>query len=146
MRPSAVELLSAHQPVYLPWLGLFHKIAVADLFIIYDDVPYTRYLWYNRNKVRGPNGPIMISVPIRRDRTAETTHAEVLIDNSVNWQKKHWRSIEESYRKAPYFETYAGELTSLYATAWERLIDLDLAQLNLFLKWLGIATPLRRAS
>lgn len=23
-------ILTAHQPVYLPWLGLFHKIAVAD--------------------------------------------------------------------------------------------------------------------
>src|SRR5258708_4212120 len=33
-------ILTAHQPVYLPWLGLFHKIALADLFCYFDIAQY----------------------------------------------------------------------------------------------------------
>src|SRR4030066_409564 len=38
-------ILTAHQPVYLPWLGLFHKIALSDMFCIFDDVQYLKKDW-----------------------------------------------------------------------------------------------------
>ena len=87
-------LLSAHQPTYLPWLGLFHKIEVADLFIVYDDVEYSRYGWYNRNYILSKNGPILLVVPIKRNFSSKPLHNQVLINNSDNWSKKHIRSIE----------------------------------------------------
>ena len=46
-------ILSAHQPVYLPWLGLFHKIALADIFCVFDIVQYQRKDFNNRNKRGG---------------------------------------------------------------------------------------------
>ena len=144
--PDTIAVLSAHQPVYLPWLGLFHKIELADLFIIYDDVPYTRYLYYNRNQILGPNGTIHLTVPIRRGRPEGMTHAEVLIDNSTNWRQKHWRSIDQAYRKAQHYAAYSPALRSLYEREWERLIDINLAQLRLFNEWLGVTTPIRLAS
>ena len=45
-------ILTAHQPVYLPWLGLFHKIALADKFIFFDQVQYLPKDWMNRNKIK----------------------------------------------------------------------------------------------
>ena len=35
-------ILTAHQPVYLPWIGLFHKIAESDLFCYFDIVQYQK--------------------------------------------------------------------------------------------------------
>lgn len=45
-------ILTAHQPVYLPWLGLFHKIALSDVYCFFDDVQYLRRDWNNRNKIK----------------------------------------------------------------------------------------------
>ena len=45
-------ILTAHQPVYLPWLGLFDKIAKADVFVIFDTVQYLPKDWMNRNKIK----------------------------------------------------------------------------------------------
>ena len=139
-------LLSAHQPVYLPWLGLFHKIAVADLFVIFDIVPYSRKMFYNRNRIMGPNGPIMLSVPVRFSRNDVRLHSEVELDNSQPWRKKHWRSIVSFYEKFPHFATYAGPLEAIYEGDWRRLVDLNEALLAQLMAFLKIETPVVRAS
>lgn len=59
-------ILTAHQPVYLPWLGLFHKIAMADKFVSFNQVQYQPKDWNNRNQVKTPQGPVWLSVPVMR--------------------------------------------------------------------------------
>jgi hypothetical protein len=142
-----IKLLSAHQPVYLPWLGLFHKIEVSDIFVIFDDVPFSKKMWYNRNRIKGNNGQVMLTVPVLLDGSRDTLHKDVRIDNTSNWKRKHWKSIELSYQKAPYFKKYAEELKSLLlANQWDFLRDLNEAMLKYFMRSLGIITPLIRAS
>ena len=48
--------LGALQPGYLPWLGFFDQIARCDLFILYDDLPYAKDSWRNRNRVKTAEG------------------------------------------------------------------------------------------
>ena len=57
-------ILTAHQPVYLPWLGLFHKIALSDAFVWFDDVQYQKRDWNNRNKIKTNSGPAWLTVPV----------------------------------------------------------------------------------
>ena len=59
-------ILTAHQPVYLPWLGLFHKIALADEFVFFDQVQYLPKDWMNRNKIKTQIGSIWLTVPVLR--------------------------------------------------------------------------------
>ena len=139
-------LLSAHQPVYLPWLGLFHKIAVGDQFVIFDVVPYSRKMFYNRNSILGPDGPIKLSVPVRFSQKDAQLHRDVTIDNAQPWQRKHWGSIVHCYGKTPYFDDYGAPLEPFYTKEWERLADLNAAMLDYMLDKLGIDTPMRRAS
>ena len=40
-------VLTAHQPVYLPWLGLFHKIWLAEKFVLFNTVQYLPKEWMN---------------------------------------------------------------------------------------------------
>ena len=34
--------VAVHQPNYLPYLGLFHKLAKADVFVLYDTAQFSR--------------------------------------------------------------------------------------------------------
>ena len=45
-------ILSGHQPSYIPWLGLFHKIAISDIFCFMDSVQYEKNSFINRNKIK----------------------------------------------------------------------------------------------
>tara|TARA_R110001592_G_scaffold188850_1_gene434247 strand:+ start:1030 stop:1533 length:504 start_codon:yes stop_codon:yes gene_type:complete len=71
---------------------------------------------------------------------------EVKIDNKRPWSKKHWRSIEQYYQRAPYFEEHAPWLGELYSRPWTTLNDLNRAMLTEIITRLGIDTPIVYAS
>ena len=45
-------ILTAHQPTYLPWLGLFNKIFYSDKYVYFDNVQYLPKEWMNRNLIK----------------------------------------------------------------------------------------------
>lgn len=139
-------ILTAHQPVYLPWLGLFHKIALADHFVWFDDVQYQTKDWNNRNKIKTANGTIWLSVPVERKDHFNIKLIDIKIDNSQNWAKKHLKSIEMAYMKAPYFSDYFPFFESTYLTKWELLSDLNWHFFCFFLKKLNIDVSISRLS
>ena len=57
-------ILTASQPAFLPWLGLFEKIANANLFVSFDAVPFERHGYGNRNKIKTVTGVQWLTVPI----------------------------------------------------------------------------------
>ncbi|HTY98205.1 MAG TPA: WbqC family protein [Rhodocyclaceae bacterium] len=138
-------ILTAHQPVYLPWLGLFHKIALADLFICFDQVQYQPKDWNNRNRIKTAQGPLWLSVPVLRKGYLERTISDIEINNAEPWGRKHWRSMKIAYAKAPYFGRYAAFFEDVYGRRWERLVDLNAHMLHWFLDVLGIKVPVRSA-
>ena len=141
-------ILSAHQPAYLPWLGLFHKIALADRFLILDDVAMSgkdSEEWSNRNRIKTYNGPQILTVPVHRGQNV--LHKDVTIANEqAGWQRKHWSAIEPAYRKTPWFGTYGPGLSYFYSVPYEHLTDLNADMLEFFLNALHIGTKIERAS
>tara|TARA_Y100000310_G_scaffold155226_1_gene154705 strand:- start:1035 stop:1745 length:711 start_codon:yes stop_codon:yes gene_type:complete len=131
-------ILTAHQPVYLPWLGLFHKISLAETFVYFDQVQYLPKDWMNRNKIRTKDGSILLTVPVLRKGYRDLKTSEIEINNSTNWQKKHLRSISLNYKKSPYFENYIPFFEDVYSRKWEFLGDLNEYMLKWFLDELGI--------
>ena len=138
-------ILTAHQPVYLPWLGLFHKIALADKFCFFDNVQYQAKDWNNRNKIIFSNGTSgWLTVPVLRKSYLERSYLEIEINNELPWQRKHWKSIELNYNKAPYFKLYADGLKKYYDMKWLFLMDLNYEMLLFFMEKLGISVPVVR--
>jgi hypothetical protein len=134
-------IVSVHQPQYLPWLGYFDKINQSDLFVFLDNVQYKKREFQNRNRIKTPNGPILLTVPVQTKSKPHQKIREVEIDNTANWCKKHWQSIERNYRKAPHFAEYQGTLETLYHLEWERLDLLNQSCVRLLMKMLNISTP-----
>lgn len=139
-------ILTAHQPVYLPWFGLFHKIAISDAFCYFDNVQYLVKDWNNRNKIKTANGEVWLTVPVLSKGYREKKIREIEINNSVDWQKKHWRSIHLNYKKAPFFEKYASFFEEVYKKEWQYLTDLNEYMLKWFLKTLDINVKYYKAS
>lgn len=133
-----------HQLHYLPWLRYFEKAARCDVFIVLDNIQFTKNGWQNRNKIKSGAGTVILTVPVHT-RLGETMD-RVCIDNGPPWRRKHWRTIEQSYSKGPFFGDHAAFLEDTYAREWVMLNDLNRHMLVYLLQALGIQTRLVYAS
>jgi hypothetical protein len=138
-------VLTAHQPVYLPWLGLFHKIALADVFVSFDRVQYQPKDFNNRNRVRTAAGPAWLSVPVHKKGHRDKPYDEIEIDERTPWRRKHWRTLEMSYGKAPHWLDYRDFFAEVYDREWTHLAELNDHMLQWFLTTLGIELEFRFA-
>lgn len=135
------------QPGYLPWLGFFEQMLRSDIFVIYDDVQYDKHGWRNRNRIKGPQGPIWLTVPVRTKGLGKPKINEVIINPAQpRWAHKHCLTLQQLYGKAPHFSEYYPPLEQTLLTSWEKLLDLDLALIRLIADWLGLTTDLVLAS
>lgn len=130
------------QSNFLPWRGYFDFIREVDLFILEDDVQYTKGDWRNRNRIKTPRGVEWITVPVKYKQTSQLIQ-DTPIDYSTQWAQKMLNRIRESYRTAPHFEPYFSELDGLLNQPAASIADLNLTLIRWGCRHLGIDTPLR---
>src|SRR5476651_495258 len=85
------------QSCYIPWKGYFDIIAMVDVFVVYDDVKYSKNHWHNRNLIKTQHGLKWLTVPVspghRKDQIDSIDSTRI----AHPFVKKHWRSIAQSY-------------------------------------------------
>lgn len=133
-------ILTAHQPTYWPWLGLLDKIARADAFVSFDAVQQEDSGFENRTRIRCPGsaqGWQWLTVPVRRSRQARLCDLEIASEH--NWQRKHWRALEQAHGKAPYWGKYSEGLRKFYCSGDSvSLNDVDAASLVVLMLEFGL--------
>lgn len=129
------------QSNFLPWRGYFDFIREVDLFILEDDVQYTKGDWRNRNRIKTPRGAEWITVPVKYKQTSQLIQ-DTPVDYSTPWARKMLNRIRESYRTAPCFELYFSELDELLNTPASSISDLNLTLIKWVCHRLEIDTPL----
>jgi len=139
-------ILTAHQPVYIPWLGLFHKIFLAEQFCIFDIAQYQTKDYNNRNLIKTHQGEIWLTVPVESKDHYQKKLCDIKIINN-GWNKKHLKSIELSYKKAIFYKEYIEGLEQiLIGKQYEFLTDLNTDILKFMLKAFDIHIPVLKAS
>lgn len=134
------------QPGYLPWLGFFNQLMRSDVFVYYDDVQFDKHGWRNRNRIKSPNGPHWLTVPVLNKGKFGQTNLEVEIDNRQPWGRKQVGTIKQFYAKAPYLNMYLPKLEELLCSGWDNLVELDLAVVDLLCEWLQVRRKMARSS
>ncbi len=138
--------VSIMQPGYLPWLGFFELIYNSDLFVLFDDVQYTKKDWRNRNRIRTSNGWIWLTVPVLTKGNRLQHICQARINNSTNWSQKHLKAVEINYKKAEYFTKYFIGLQKIFDSKWDYLVDLDLEIIKWVADSMGIEKRILKSS
>jgi len=138
--------LAAHQPNYLPWLGYLYKVDQADVFVLADDVQYTKHGYVNRNRVRTREGWQWLTVPVRSRGRSGQLIRDVELETDLPWARKHVQTLEWNYQDAPFFEDHMPFVRDLFRSQPTHLLELNLQLLTYLLTQLGIDTQLRLSS
>ncbi len=94
--------LAIMQPYLFPYIGYFQLINAVDTFVIYDDVNFIKKGWINRNSILVNNKSFLFSAPLKEVSQNKRIN-EIFIDTNANWQNELLKTIEYSYKKAPFF-------------------------------------------
>ena len=110
------------QPMYFPWVGMLEQLQLADIFVIYDDVQYSRG-FFNRVQIKTNNGTEWLTIPIK-DVHKGMKIFEILIDNSTNWQRKHLSALKHAYSAAPFYREMIDIVENILGDARNSLFDI----------------------
>jgi hypothetical protein len=108
-------VVAIHQPNFFPWLGFFDKINRADVFILFDDVqfPKTGGVWSNRAMFLVSGEAKWITATIDRNYHGTKNINEMKFHSTDPWRQKMFKSLENSYKKHPYFDEIITEIFPL---------------------------------
>lgn len=132
------------QPYFLPYLGYFQLIAAADLFIVYDNIKYTKKGWINRNRMLLNGEAATFSLPLKNASDSLDVNQRELSPQFD--AKKLLNQLKAAYRKAPYFQETLPLLEKILGCTESNLFDFILHSLGACCQHLGITTPIRRSS
>lgn len=133
------------QSNYIPWKGYFDIMNIADVFIIYDHVQYTKNDWRNRNRIKTPQGTNWLTIPVRQiDSSQKIEETHVL---NQEWRKKHWATLSNFYGKTSGFKLYRDLIEPLYLNSEETNISLiNQAFIETIQQILGSSTKIYRST
>ena len=130
------------QSNYIPWKGYFDLVNRVDVFVLYDDMQYTRRDWRNRNKIKISRGTQWLTIPVKvKGKYFQRINETRICDQK--WPEKHWRTIELNYKKAKYFFEYRNVFKKIYSQMEEEFLSIiNYKFIKCICKLLGINTEI----
>lgn len=137
-------IVAIHQPDYIPWLGLYYKMAHSDVFVYLDDAQYSNEADHNVNKIKTPQGEIKLKVPV--EQHLGDLICNVRTKDELKWKEKHLKTLKMNYAKAPFFDaTYPG-FENVILSHNGSIAELNMAINRYICKGFGIQTRILKSS
>jgi hypothetical protein len=132
------------QPYFFPYIGYFQLIAAVDLFIVYDNIKYTKKGWINRNRMLLNGKDAMFSLALKNDSDAlDVCDRELAADFD---RDKLINKIGNAYRHAPHFSTVFPLIERIIRYQEHNLFRYIYHSLTAICGHLGIKTDIRISS
>ena len=108
-------------------MGLFHKLFLADIFVVLDHVQAMRKGgWLTRNRLLVSGRESWLVVPIFRAGRGLQRVREMEINYGTHFVRKHLRTIEVNYKKARYFDAFFPMMEEILERRYRCLAELNI--------------------
>jgi hypothetical protein len=136
--------LGIMQPYFMPYLGYYQLIAAVDVFVLYDNIKYTKKGWINRNRMLLNGTDAMFSLPLKNASDAlDVVERELAPDFSPD---KLLRQFRAAYSRAPEFARTWPLLQAVLETGERNLFRFIHRSLLATCAHLGLDTEIRISS
>ena len=132
-------------PTYFP--SISHYIAMIGAKSVTFEVEDTFQKQTNRNRmyIYSPNGIQMLNISVKHD-SANSNFKDIKIDNQHNWQKNHFKSLENAYKNSPFYEYFVDDFRPIFEKRHEFMLDLNFEIFELVNEALGITIPFEKTT
>jgi|GEM_PF-2533994 len=128
--------VTVNQPCIFADLHLFERILKSNVAVNMRSAQFSRQGWQSVYHIKTSQGKLNMAIPVRH-----YGHWVAIKEAEVAWQDSHWvkkqiRTIEQSYKKAPYFDAVIDRVVRIFMTEWKCIGDMALESMVLGLQWL----------
>lgn len=138
--------LAVMQPYFFPYLGYFQLIANVDVFVVYDDVKYTKRGWINRNRILLNNQIKTISLPIEKASDYKLILERQLAEHWPIHKLKILSQLKQQYQKSPYYEEVIVVVSKVLNFETNSLFEFNFNLLTLMCDLLEVDTQIISSS
>ncbi len=132
------------QPMFFPWPGMLEQLSLADVFVHYDDVQFSKGSFTNRVQVKTARGIRWLTVPLPGLRLGQRID-EVSVDADGPWRAQHLALLGDAYAEAPYAEEMLRMVRDLYERPWRNIAELAMASFEAVSDYFGLSRRAERA-
>ncbi|MCK5056233.1 MAG: WbqC family protein [Candidatus Aminicenantes bacterium] len=135
-------ILSFNQPAFIPWGGFFCRLLASDRMVLLDNTLFARgFTFVNRNRVKGPEGEIRLTVPLKKKGLGRQKIKNLEIYQKKYWGKKFLATLSHLYGKSIYFERIYKPLARIIKKQDNQFLNMVIEILEVLRSGLGINTP-----
>lgn len=137
-------VVSIHQPDYIPWLGLYYKMAHSDAFVYLDDAQYSNEAAHNFNLIKTPQGELKLKVPVEY-KFGDVINT-VRTRDELKWKEKQLKTIKLNYAKAPFFNDFYPMLEGVILREHQNISEMNMAINEVICKGFKIEPKIYKSS
>ena len=137
--------LAIMQPYLFPYIGYFQLVKAVEKFIIYDDVAFIKQGWINRNTILVNKQRHSFFVPVKAISSFKKI-SETEIDYKSDWTKKTLLTLEQSYKKAPYFNDFFPVMETVFKSKKNTISEMAIDSIIHVSNYLELTTTFEQSS
>lgn len=126
------------QPMFLPWIGLFEQIRLADVYVHLDDVKRPGGgSFMTRVQIKTPAGVRWLTAPIDK-RRSDWLLSQSFMVRDAGWRRDHLSALRRNYEAAPHVELMLDVADRVYAYGGDDLAGFNRHAIELIAGWLRL--------
>lgn len=131
--------ISFNQPAFIPWGGVYARLLHSQQMVLLDDTLLARgFTFVNRNRLKGPEGELWISVPLKRKGRGRQKIKNLEIYEKKRWAKDFLLTLKHFYAKSIYFEPVYSKVEEVVMKQNESFLNLAAGLMNVLREMLQI--------
>jgi len=111
------------QSMLFPWVGLLEQVRLADIFVHYNDVQFSKGSFVNRVQLKSPGGPKWLTIPTQNLHLGQKI-ADVQASAKLDWRTAHRGLVADCLGEAPHASDATMLLESVYSRAHSSVGDI----------------------
>lgn len=125
------------QSMLFPWIGMLEQLRLADVFVHYDDVQFSKGSFVNRVQLKFPDKTRWMTVPLTKLHLGQCIN-EVRPKSGNDWKQQHFDQLKRSLAEAPFVDDALELVEKVYSKEYLDIGSLARASMLEMARYFGI--------
>ena len=130
------------QSMLFPWVGMLEQVRLANDYVYYDDVQFSKGSFVNRVQIKAPEGMKWMTVPLPKLKLGQRID-EVEVPPPAQWRDQHLGLLRRSLAQAPFFGDAMALVERVYSIDHADIGHLARASLMSLVDYFGLGEATR---